>query len=158
MKLNRPPTPEEDLACCMEEMVLKSSTEQQTTSKGSLKSQSSEFESPVQSPADIFQIDRKAREKVSDKKRIKQEKQTISNQNKVFQEHAQEMNIFEGAIEKGKDILKKVHNSGIYKQIRHRKIKSAAALFVACKMTQIKKDIKEIALVTGTTQKDISRC
>jgi hypothetical protein len=45
------------------------------------------------------------------------------------------MNIFEGAIEKGKDILKKVHNSGIYKQIRHRKIKSAAALFVACKMT-----------------------
>lgn len=76
----------------------------------------------------------------------------------MYQQHAQDMNIFDGAIEKGKEILKKVHISGIAKQIRHKKIKSAAALFVACKMTQIKKDIKEIAFVTGTSQKDISRC
>lgn len=30
-KLNRPPTPEEKLACCMEDLALKSSTEQNTT-------------------------------------------------------------------------------------------------------------------------------
>ena len=64
----------------------------------------------------------------------------------------------DGAIEKGKEILKKVHNSGIAKSIRKRKLRSAAALFVACKMTQIKKDVKEIAFVTGTSQKDIARC
>lgn len=68
------------------------------------------------------------------------------------------MNVLDGAIEKGKEILKKVHNSGIAKSIRKRKLRSAAALFVACKMTQIKKDVKEIAFVTGTTQKDIARC
>lgn len=45
------------------------------------------------------------------------------------------MNVIDGAIEKGKEILKKVHNSGIGKKFGKKKIKSAAALFIACKMT-----------------------
>lgn len=94
-------------------------------------------------PEEIFYVDRKARER--------NEKKKLNSQQRMYQQHAQDMNMFDGAIEKGKEILKKVHISGIAKQIRHKKIKSAAALFVACKMNNIKKDIKEIAFVTGTT-------
>ena len=68
------------------------------------------------------------------------------------------MNVFEGAFEKGKEILKKLRNSKRKIVFQSKELKTAASLFVACKMTQIKKDVKEIAFVTGTNSRDIERC
>lgn len=74
-----------------------------------------------------------------------------------LRELAERLNIIEGTFAKACEIYKKVDDAELGKMQRIN-VKCATIMFMACRMTNNPKELKDILRATGTGHKEISKC
>lgn len=82
---------------------------------------------------------------------------SISSGMSCLRELCDRLIIQEGTFKKACEILKKVDDSEVARGQRLN-VKCATILFMACRMTNNPKDIRDILRATNTTNKEISKC
>lgn len=74
-----------------------------------------------------------------------------------LKELAERLNIIEGTFKKACEVYKKVDDAEVAKMQRIN-VKCATIMFMACRMTNNPKELKDILRATGTGHKEISKC
>lgn len=74
-----------------------------------------------------------------------------------LQDLSSRLNIMEPTFKEACRIMKKAHDKDIARGMKIN-VKSATILFVACKLTNINKELGDITCVTSTNQRDIAKC